>query len=86
MRLELDRKYVFVACYLSFLFEGSTLTIFSFRQILEKKRYAALMKWTEALESVHSAVVSKIGGSINRVPESLSPEAFGFRDQEGRWG
>lgn len=30
-----------------------------FRQSLEKKRYAALNKWTEALESVHTAVVGK---------------------------
>jgi len=29
------------------------------KQSLEKKRYAALNKWTEALESVHTAVVGK---------------------------
>lgn len=28
-------------------------------QSLEKQRYAALNKWTEALESVHAAVVGK---------------------------
>jgi len=32
------------------------------KQSLEKKRYAALEKWTGALESVHAAVVGKTGG------------------------
>ncbi|KAJ7016849.1 PCI domain-containing protein [Mycena alexandri] len=31
------------------------------KQSLEKKRYAALSKWTEALEGVHSAVVGDLG-------------------------
>ncbi|KAG6883700.1 hypothetical protein C0992_008068, partial [Termitomyces sp. T32_za158] len=35
------------------------------KQSLEKKRYAALSKWTEALEGVHGAVVGKT--SSNRV-------------------
>lgn len=29
------------------------------RQSLEKRRYAALERWTEALEAVHGAVVAK---------------------------
>lgn len=32
------------------------------KQSLEKKRYAALNKWTEALEAVHGAVVGKTSG------------------------
>jgi COP9 signalosome complex subunit 2 len=40
------------------------------QQNLEKKRYAALQKWTETLESVHGAVVSKL--SSNRNPSDVS--------------
>jgi len=35
------------------------------QQPLEKRRYTALEKWTEALEGVHSAVVNKASGSRN---------------------
>jgi len=53
------------------------------KQSLEKKRYAALQKWTDALESVHTSVVGKTGSS--RGPEaSMAHDAFGMRD-EGRW-
>ena len=31
----------------------------SLRQSLEKKRYDALDKWTNALESVHNAIIGK---------------------------
>ena len=37
------------------------------RQALEKRRYNALDKWTEALESVHAVVISKNPGA-NRGP------------------
>ncbi|KAH7915705.1 PCI domain-containing protein [Hygrophoropsis aurantiaca] len=54
------------------------------QQVLEKKRYAALEKWTDALESVHAAVVGKIA-SAGRGPEpvmGMPPERFAaeFRD------
>lgn len=46
-------------------------------QALEKRRYAALEKWTEALENVHSAIVSKTSGSRNGDPLTISmSEAF----------
>ena len=48
-----------------------------FRQSLEKKRYAALNKWTEALEGVHGAVVSKTSLSGNRVEPIMPSETFG---------
>jgi len=54
------------------------------RQSLEKKRYAALSKWTDALESVHGAVVGKTASS-GRGPDPgmLGGEVFGLRDD--RW-
>jgi len=54
------------------------------KQSLEKKRYAALSKWTDALESVHGAVVGKTASS-GRGPEPgiIGGEAFGLRDD--RW-
>ncbi|KAF6754294.1 PCI domain-containing protein [Ephemerocybe angulata] len=57
------------------------------QQSLEKKRYAALGKWTEALEGVHSAVVGKTAGSSRNDPSMLGPEAYGMgmRGDE-RWG
>jgi COP9 signalosome complex subunit 2 len=63
------------------------------RQNLEKKRYAALEKWTEALESVHGAIVAKTGaasrgggggGAVG--PSEMPSDPFGsLRDIEGRW-
>ncbi|EGO31099.1 hypothetical protein SERLADRAFT_364841 [Serpula lacrymans var. lacrymans S7.9] len=49
---------------------------------LEKKRYSALEKWTEALESVHSAVVAKTSTGGRADPTiGLPPEGYvGFRD------
>jgi COP9 signalosome complex subunit 2 len=47
------------------------------KQSLEKKRYAALNKWTEALESVHNAVVGKTATA--RGPEP-GIEGFGLRE------
>lgn len=44
-------------------------------QALERRRYAALEKWAEALENVHSAVVSKTSGSRNGDP-LMGGEAF----------
>ncbi|KAF7968928.1 hypothetical protein HWV62_28812 [Athelia sp. TMB] len=59
------------------------------KQNLEKRRYAALEKWTEALESVHGAVVAKTGGA-GRGPESTMPgdplfTAMSMREIESRW-
>ncbi|KAK7058616.1 hypothetical protein VNI00_002252 [Paramarasmius palmivorus] len=55
------------------------------KQSLEKKRYAALQKWTEALESAHSAVVGKTGpSSRGGDPTGLGmSDAFAMR--EDRW-
>ncbi|EGO05246.1 hypothetical protein SERLA73DRAFT_129076 [Serpula lacrymans var. lacrymans S7.3] len=52
------------------------------QQSLEKKRYSALEKWTEALESVHSAVVAKTSTGGRADPTiGLPPEGYvGFRD------
>jgi len=51
------------------------------KQSLEKKRYAALSKWTEALEAVHGAVVGKTAAPSSRGESSLlGPETFG-RDE-----
>ncbi|KAG6878322.1 hypothetical protein C0993_008919 [Termitomyces sp. T159_Od127] len=72
MRLELDRKSVF-----TYSIKNGThsLTAFFFRrQSLEKKRYAALSKWTEALEGVHGAIVGKT--SSNRVVDPMMSEGF----------
>ncbi|KAG5340739.1 hypothetical protein C0989_000403 [Termitomyces sp. Mn162] len=44
------------------------------KQSLEKKRYAALSKWTEALEGVHGAVVGKTSSS--RVVDPMMSEGF----------
>jgi COP9 signalosome complex subunit 2 len=54
------------------------------KQSLEKKRYAALKKWTEALESVHGVIVGKTA-SNGRGPDigMLSSDIFGLR--EDRW-
>jgi len=62
------------------------MLVFFPRQSLEKKRYTALKKWTDALESVHLAVVSKTG-IAGRVPPdaAMPPETFVGRDLEGRW-
>ncbi|PPQ72467.1 hypothetical protein CVT24_003091 [Panaeolus cyanescens] len=55
------------------------------KQSLEKKRYAALDKWTEALDSVHGAVVGKTANaSRSGDPTLMAAEGFGLR--EDRWG
>lgn len=54
------------------------------KQLLEKKRYSALEKWTEALESIHAAVVTKSPGGTREGGMSMDP--FQFRDIENRWG
>lgn len=53
------------------------------KQSLEKKRYTALRKWTEALESLHGAVVAKTASSGRGDTAFMGPEAFGIR--EDRW-
>ncbi|PPQ77002.1 hypothetical protein CVT25_014819 [Psilocybe cyanescens] len=54
------------------------------KQSLEKKRYAALSKWTEALESVHGAVVSKTA-STSRGPDPVLLGGEGFSVRDDRW-
>ncbi|KAG6874418.1 hypothetical protein C0995_015154 [Termitomyces sp. Mi166 len=71
MRLELDRKSVFI------FREWYTLidcVLSLYRQSLEKKRYAALNKWTGVLEGVHGAVVGKTSSS--RVVDPMMSESF----------
>jgi COP9 signalosome complex subunit 2 len=51
---------------------------------LEKKRYAALSKWTDALESVHGAVVNKTTSSgRGGEPGLMGVEGFALREE--RW-
>lgn len=45
-----------------------------YRQTLEKKRYDALEKWTEALQGVHAATLSKMGRSV--MDPGIAPEAY----------
>ncbi|KAF8963876.1 PCI domain-containing protein [Flammula alnicola] len=55
------------------------------KQSLEKKRYAALSKWTEALESVHGAVVGKTANTSRGPAEpGVLGDNFGLRDSD-RW-
>ncbi|KII94022.1 hypothetical protein PLICRDRAFT_50014 [Plicaturopsis crispa FD-325 SS-3] len=57
------------------------------KQSLEKKRYSALEKWTEALEAVHGAVVGKTGLSSRPTEGAMSAgDSFALRDHmESRW-
>ena len=52
--------------------------------MLEKRRYTALEKWTEALESVHNAVINKSPTNANRMGGDggfgFPGEALGFRE------
>ncbi|KAI0043538.1 PCI-domain-containing protein [Auriscalpium vulgare] len=56
------------------------------KQSLEKKRYAALDKWTDALESVHTSVVAKNpgGGGMARGGVDF-PDTFGYPDVKDRF-
>ncbi|TFK56507.1 PCI-domain-containing protein [Heliocybe sulcata] len=56
------------------------------KQTLEKNRYAAMDKWTEALEGVHGVVIGKnAGGGPGDPGMGLPPESFGVREMD-RWG
>lgn len=77
-----------VSAYLCFIL--LILMRFNTRQNVEKTRYAALEKWTEALESVHGAIVGKTGGGRGGAGDpsgmGMPSEAFGsLREIEGRW-
>lgn len=78
MRLELDSK--FVPEHAGAL--PDSLLFFFSRQSLEKKRYSALNKWTEALEAVHTAVLGKTatGGRPG------DPTMMGHDMYQERWG
>jgi len=54
-------------------------------QSLEKRRYAALSKWTEALEGIHSAVVGKTAASSRDVPGGMMGAGDGRFGMEERW-
>lgn len=81
MRLELaDRQCVFWR-------KCTSMMTFLDSQSLEKRRYAALDKWTEALENVHSAITGKIAPS-GRGGASDIGMAFGlgpFAEMERAW-
>ena len=58
---------------------------------LERKRYEALKKWAETLESVHSTVTGKVtaaGGSrASDIPMGMSSEAYqSMTEYHDRWG
>lgn len=53
------------------------------RQSLEKKRYAALSKWTEALEAIHGTVVGKTASVGRHEPGLMGPEGLGIPIREG---
>ncbi|KZP28944.1 PCI-domain-containing protein [Athelia psychrophila] len=58
------------------------------KQNLEKRRYTALEKWTEALEAVHGAVVAKTGGASRGQEQTMPSDPFtalSMREMEGRW-
>jgi COP9 signalosome complex subunit 2 len=76
MRLELDRKLV------PFFLNRCAVMTYR-RQSLEKKRYTALSKWTEALESLHVAVVAKTASSGRGDTGLMGPDSFSLR--EDRW-
>lgn len=68
MRLELDRQCVYC------LAETFEFTKAFDRQNLEKRRYAALEKWTEAIEGVHAAITQKASsGSRNGESSLMNP-------------
>ncbi|CAK5264398.1 unnamed protein product [Mycena citricolor] len=56
------------------------------KQSLEKKRYAALNKWTEALENVHTAVVGKTAPSSRSVMSGITGgDLSEFVPRDDRW-
>lgn len=54
-RLELDSKYVHHSSSLYWLL----INVFHSRQSLEKKRYSALQKWADGLQSIESGILTK---------------------------
>ncbi|KAK7465331.1 hypothetical protein VKT23_005310 [Stygiomarasmius scandens] len=50
------------------------------KQSLEKKRYAALQKWSENLEAVHSAIIGKTNPGSRGDPSAFADVPFGARD------
>jgi len=58
------------------------------KQTLEKKRYAALERWTDALESVHGAVSAKLSKGVDlasTIGIGMPPEGFPIREMDARW-
>jgi len=57
------------------------------KQNLEKNRYAALDKWTDALEGLHGVVIGKnTSGGRGDLGMGLPPESFGAMREMDRWG
>ncbi|KIY46336.1 PCI-domain-containing protein [Fistulina hepatica ATCC 64428] len=54
------------------------------KENLEKKRYAALQKWTEALEQVHNQVLAKMAVRNTEMPGAMPPEMM-LRSEDTRW-
>jgi hypothetical protein len=52
---------------------------------LAKRRYAALDKWTEALENVYGAVISKSGGNQQGDPRMMGAGMGGLSMDMGEW-
>lgn len=82
-RLELDSKYVFLLTWVKLVLTQCS------RASLERKRYAALDKWTNALESVHNSVVAKnqTGNRGTDTTYSHAPDPFSspLREINGQW-
>ncbi|KAK2461487.1 hypothetical protein APHAL10511_005950 [Amanita phalloides] len=55
------------------------------KQSLEKKRYAALSKWTEALEAIHGTVVGKTASVGRNEPGLMGSEALAMPIREERF-
>jgi len=53
------------------------------KQSLEKKRYAALSRWTEALEAIHGTVIGKTASIGRSEPGLMGPEGLGISIREG---
>lgn len=73
MRLELDQRWEDIAV----VFLLRTSYWLNHSHVLEKKRYAALERWTETLEGLHSTVAAKTAAGARGDPMmGMPPERF----------